>query len=121
MRKYIKFLVIPFVLSMPQIAIGEEPQWLEGVFVNQDKTSLVKDVIFCPAGKVILDFIKAAYIVEGKDDNRVITLYSNGAFNMKVSDNGNELLPKDEFTKKWVTSSGLKRDPSQEYECKPQF
>ncbi|MEQ9971535.1 hypothetical protein ABRP72_20455 [Pectobacterium carotovorum] len=121
MKKYINFLVVPFVLSMSLTAMGEEPQWLDGVFVNQDKSSLNKSLTFCPAGRALYDFVNAAYVVEGKDDSRIITLYSNGAFNIKVSDNGNELLPNDEFTKEWLTKSSLKRDPNQNYECKPRI
>lgn len=121
MNKYIKFLVLPFVLSMPLAAMGEDPQWLEGVFVNQDKDPKAESLTFCPAGQALYDFVKAAYVVEGKDDSRIITLYSNGAFTIKVSDNGNELLPGDEFTKTWLTKSSLKRDSNQKYECKPRF
>lgn len=121
MKKYIKSLVVPFVLSMPLTAMGEEPQWLEGVFVNQDKDSSTESLTFCPAGQALYDFVKAAYVVEGKDDNRVITLYSNGAFTIKVADNGNELLPGDEFTKTWLTKSSLKRDPNKNYKCKPRI
>ncbi|MEH0874960.1 hypothetical protein QM999_09640 [Pectobacterium cacticida] len=104
-NKYDTFLAIPFVLSMPLTVMGDEPQWLEGGFVNQDKSSLNKSLTFCPAGQALYDFIKAAYVVEGKDDNRVITLYSNGAFTIKVSYNGNALLPGDELTKTWLTKN----------------
>ncbi|MFP1757667.1 hypothetical protein [Lonsdalea quercina] len=121
MNKFIKYVAISLAASLPLTAAGEEPQWLEGIFVNQDKNALAKSLTFCPAGQALYDFVRAAYVVEGKDDGRVITLYSNGAFRIKVSDNGNELLPDDDFTEKWLTSSSLKRDPSQHYECKPRF
>ncbi|TCV02222.1 hypothetical protein EDC54_11836 [Samsonia erythrinae] len=50
MKRYIKFLEIPFVLSLPLAVMGEEPQWLESVFVNQDKSSLNESLTFCPSG-----------------------------------------------------------------------
>ncbi|PWC11808.1 hypothetical protein B4923_13380 [Brenneria roseae subsp. americana] len=121
MKKYIKILFATLALGMPLMAVSDEPQWLEGVFVNQDKNALAKTLTFCPAGQALFDFIRAAYIIEGRDDDRIITLYSNGAFRLKVSDKGNELLPENDFTKEWLTKSSLKHDPNQQYECKPRF
>ncbi|HEA3202760.1 TPA: hypothetical protein RVS02_004349 [Aeromonas veronii] len=69
----------------------------------------------------LYDFINAGYVVEGEGDDRVITLYSNGAFKLKVAENGKILMPDDDFTKQWLTKSRLKLDATQSYECKPSF
>lgn len=82
---------------------SEEPQWLEGLYVNEDHDALVKSLTFCKAGMALYDFINSGYVVEGEGDGRVITLYSNGAFKLKVVENGKVLMPDDDFTKQWLT------------------
>lgn len=84
---------------------SEEPQWLEGVYVNEDHDALVKSLTFCKAGMALYDFINSGYVVEGEGegDGRVITHYSNGAFKLKVVENGKVLMPDDDFTKQWLT------------------
>ncbi|KAA8998564.1 hypothetical protein FJU30_16315 [Affinibrenneria salicis] len=117
MQSFGKCLAIALSLGLSSQLMASEPQWLEGTFVNQDKTSLAKELAFCPAGKASFSGIRAAYVIEGKDNERIITLYSNGAFKLKVAQNGDELLPADDFTKQWLTETSLKRDPNQQYQC----
>lgn len=119
MKTYSKIFAALLALGMPFMAAAEEePQWLSGVYVNQDQGALADELTFCPAGKALFSSILAAYVVEGKDDGRVVTLYSNGAFTLKVADNGNQLLPADDFTRQWLTKSSLKRDTRKQDECK---
>ncbi|OSN08635.1 hypothetical protein [Lonsdalea iberica] len=64
MNKFIKYVAISLAVSLPLTAAGEAPQWLEGIFVNQDKNTLVKSQRFCPAGQALYDFMRAAYVIE---------------------------------------------------------
>lgn len=114
-----QMLAAALILATPLTVMAEDdPQWLSGVYVNEDKDALAESLTFCPAGKALYDWVKAAYIVEGKDDKRVVTVYSNGAFTLNVADQGNTLIPANDFTKQWLSKSQLKRDPGQQYECK---
>lgn len=121
---YLNTLLISLTLFSALVK-SEEPQWLEGVYVNEDHDALAKSLTFCKAGMALYDFINAGYVVEGEGegegDDRVITLYSNGAFKLKVAENGKVLMPDDDFTKQWLTKSRLKLDATQPYECKPGF
>ncbi|HDN9022264.1 TPA: hypothetical protein P2I16_004359 [Aeromonas salmonicida] len=117
---YLNALVISLTLFSVLVK-SEEPQWLEGVYVNEDHDARAKSLTFCKAGMALYDFINAGYVVEGEGNDRVITLYSNGAFKLKVAENGKVLMPDDDFTKQWLTNSRLKLDATQPYECKLGF
>ncbi len=118
MSKYFSIYIVILLSLFPFFVKGEQPQWLEGVYVNADNDALAKSLTFCQNGQALFDFISAGYTVEGNDDKRIITLYSNGAFKLKVSEQGKLLTPADDFTREWLTKTHLQHNPDQSYECK---
>ncbi|MFN1582032.1 hypothetical protein [Vibrio rotiferianus] len=92
-------------------------EWLEGVYVNQDESSLMDEAIFCDSGKAYAGMAPRLYQIEEKDDGNYVVLNSNGKFTFKISDDRTELFPADGFTSQWFTETSLKLDPKRNDTC----
>ncbi|WP_206781048.1 hypothetical protein, partial [Aeromonas dhakensis] len=51
---YLNTLLISLTLFSALVK-SEEPQWLEGVYVNEDHDALAKSLTFCKAGLALYD------------------------------------------------------------------
>ncbi|WP_116644315.1 hypothetical protein [Salinivibrio sp. HTSP] len=92
--------------------------WLEGVYINQDKDSLMEEVIFCQGGKAYAGMSPRKYEMTAKNDEKLVVLKSNGVFTFKVSADNKELFPVDDFTKNWFTEKTLLLDSNRTDTCK---
>jgi hypothetical protein len=91
--------------------------WIEGVYINQDTKSFMKEVIFCKDGKAYSGMSPRKYEVVSKNNETHIVLNSNGVFTFKLSNDKKELFPVDEFTTKWFTKKSLKLDANRKDTC----
>lgn len=91
--------------------------WIEGVYINQDEKSFMKEVVFCKDGKAYSGMSPRNYEILTKNNEKQIILNSNGKFTFKVSSDNKELFPVDDFTKKWFTKKSLKIDISRKDKC----
>lgn len=106
-------LVVSLLCSYSAVA----SDWLQGVYINNDKNSGMDEVIFCDAGKAYAGMAHRQYTIETKDGQQIVELSSNGKFHFIVTDNGEKLLPADSFTKDWFTSSSLTKDTTRTDTC----
>lgn len=93
-------------------------EWLEGVYINQEKDSLMEEVVFCKDGKAYAGMSPRNYEMTTKNDERFVVLKSNGVFTFKVSDDNKELFPVDSFTKNWFTEKTLLLDSDRKDTCR---
>lgn len=91
--------------------------WLSGVYVNQDSSGMMDEVIFCDAGKAYAGMAHRSYQMQEKDGHEYVVLNSNGKFTFQVSEDKTELLPADDFTKEWFTKDKLRLDPNRKDTC----
>lgn len=125
MKKFIFGLIIVSTITgcyvedtEPQKDFNAAPSWLNGVYINKDKTPSIDEVVLCDDGKAYLGGLaQGSYQIHSEGKVDYITLQSNGLFTFTVSNDRQKLLPSDSFTLDWFTKSELKLDSSRNDTC----
>jgi hypothetical protein len=113
--KMIRILAVAATMALPSPVLAAD--WLQGVYLNNDKDSSMDEVIFCADGKAYAGMGHRTYAINSENGQKVLTLSSNGTFTFTVSDDENTLLPADKFTKDWFTTTSLSKDPKRTDTC----